>query len=108
METTIRSWAAILLLAGCASGGPIPPEVLANREMCEELKRQLFTDREIRSATIYPRCEPEFIVLNGSVRDIEAWERAERVAASMPGVRRVQNNLRIIGKDSPYSDILRY
>ena len=93
------------LLAGCAGQTTPTPETLALREMCDELKRKLFRDPAVRSFLIYPRCEPGLVTLNGSVRDYDGWEEAERIAASMPGVQRVQNNLRILEEDSLYPDV---
>jgi len=93
------------LLAGCAGQTTPTPETLALREMCDELKRQLFRDPVVRSFLIYPRCEPGIVTLNGSVRDYDGWEEAGRIAAGMPGVRRVQNNLRILEEDSLYPNV---
>ena len=93
------------LLAACAGQTTPTPETLALREMCDELKRKLFRDPAVRSFLIYPRCEPGLVTLNGSVRDYDGWEEAERIAASMPGVQRVQNNLRILEEDSLYPDV---
>ena len=93
------------LLAGCAAQTTPTPETLALREMCDELKRKLFRDPAVRSFLIYPRCEPGLVTLNGSVRDYDGWEEAGRIAASMPGVQRVQNNLRILEEDSLYPDV---
>jgi len=93
------------LLTGCAGQTTPTPETLALREMCDELKRQLFRDPAVRSFLIYPRCEPGVVTLNGSVRDYDGWEEAGRIAASMPGVQRVQNNLRILEEDSLYPNV---
>lgn len=94
-----------LLMAGCANQTTPSPETIALREMCDELERKLFRDPAVRSFLIYPRCEPGRVTLNGSVRDYEGWEEAGRIAAGMPGVREVQNNLRILEPDSMYPDV---
>ena len=95
-----------LLLAACAGGGSnLTPEALALRDMCNELKRTLYQDPVVRSSLVYPRCEPGRVTLNGSVRDYEGWEQAERIARDMPGVRHVQNNLEILEEDSLYPNV---
>ena len=94
-----------LFMAGCANQTTPSPETIALREMCDELERKLFRDPAVRSFLIYPRCEPGRVTLNGSVRDYEGWEEAERIARSMPGVNQVQNNLRILERDSMYPDV---
>ena len=94
-----------LFTAACANQTTPSPETIALREMCDELERKLFRDPAVRSFLIYPRCEPGRVTLNGSVRDYDGWEEAGRIAASMPGVREVQNNLRILEEDSLYPDV---
>ncbi len=109
MHTTTTTFHLALLcclaLTGCANQGMPSPETIALREMCDELERKLFRDPAVRSFLIYPRCEPGRVTLNGSVRDYEGWEEAGRIAAAMPGVREVQNNLRIMEPDSMYPDV---
>ena len=95
----------LIMTAGCANRTTPSPETIALREMCDELERKLFRDPAVRSFLIYPRCEPGRVTLNGSVRDYEGWEEAGRIAASMPGVRQVQNNLRILEQDGMYPDV---
>ena len=92
---------AASLVVGCA-GQKTPPtqEQLELREMCLELRRTLFQDGVVRSFMIYPHCEPGRVILNGSVRDYDGYLQAESIAYDMPGVRRVQNNLRILEEDS--------
>ncbi len=109
MFSSLRNYAlaalCLPLLAACAGQTTPTPETLALRQMCDELKRELFRDPVVRSFLIYPRCEPGVVTLNGSVRDYDGWEEAGRIAAGMPGVQRVQNNLRILEEDSLYPNV---
>ena len=100
MSTRFAVLFVAVLLAGCAGQKtPLTPEQLALREMCVELKRALFQDGVVRSFMVYPHCEPDRVVLNGSVRDYDGYLQAERIAYDMTGVRRVQNNLQILEED---------
>lgn len=101
--------AASALLAfavGCVHNGPAvtpadPAAVRAEREICAELKRMLFQDSIVRSYAVYARCDGDRVTLNGTVPDFEARQQAEHIARNMPGVRFVQNNLRITDPDEP-------
>ena len=109
MRTKITPALIALLLAACAGGGGgnLTPEALALRDMCAELKYTLYRDPVVRSTLVYPRCEPGLVTLNGTVRDYDGWEQAERIAYDMPGVRRVRNNLKILEEDPLYPDVNR-
>ena len=111
METTLRPGPTLpliaVLIAACAGGGNLTPEALALRDMCNELKRALYEDPVVRSFLVYPRCQPGRVTLNGSVRDYEGWERAQRITYEMTGVRNIQNNLEILEEDPMFPDVNR-
>ncbi len=96
----------LCVLAACAASeqqvSSVPPEVARQmREACVELRRALFEDSIVRSYTVYPRCDNGRIVLNGTVPDFAARQQAEMLAAQVPGVRQVQNNLQVADPDDP-------
>lgn len=97
-----------VLATGCATSpaptGSLTTEARAMREACVELRRALFQDSIVRSYTVYARCDNGRVVLNGTVPDFAARQQAEMLALETPGVRRVQNNLRVSDPD----DVVRY
>src|SRR5262249_18087782 len=88
---------AILLATSAASAQPSakpsPPKTEADGKIATEIERRLSQDPHVNATAVHLDVRGGVVTLGGRVPSDEVQRRAEAIAASVRGVRRVHNRL---------------
>lgn len=90
--------AFFLIVAGCSS--PQPEKKEASIRELDKTKKTAITvalkhDKELASENIRIEVVNFVATLNGTVSSGEAKQRAEKIAKSVPGIKKVENKLKV-------------
>jgi len=101
--TAVEAPAPAPAAPAAADGGPVaaPVESSSDAHIQNEIQRLLTSSSQLRSQPIVVEVANGIVTLSGSVSDAVAAQLAESFAASVPGVRRVFNTLRVPAAPPP-------
>ena len=93
------AWAFLMIMAGCSS--PQQPE--KKEASIQELDKSKVTaitvalkhDRELAGENIHIEVVNFVATLNGTVSSEEAKQRAEKIVLRVPGIKKVENKLKV-------------
>ncbi|MCD4782192.1 MAG: BON domain-containing protein [Candidatus Eremiobacteraeota bacterium] len=94
----LLAWAFLLIIAGCSS--PPTEKKEASIQELDKSKKTAITvalkhDKELAGENIRVKVVNFVATLNGTVSSDEAKQRAEKIARGVPGIKEVENKLKV-------------
>src|SRR6266850_455514 len=93
--TTIVAIVALWLVATSTNAQQRPPQSEADGAVATEIEHRLTRDRQVDAQTIDIDVRGGVVTLSGRVAAEDAKQRAEALAAAVPGVSKVHNEIAV-------------
>ena len=89
-------WGALIaVLAGCAHGGEQTGAYLDDSWITLKIKSDMVSDKNVHARDISVNTTKGVVTLSGAAGNWEEANKAAEIARRVPGVKEVENNLRI-------------